>query len=163
MKQVPFDGIKRPLVQKVAPVPISNGPVIERAGLPNVIDAPLSLVRVTWVKLLTEFTACVGKAIEPGVRTTWLVPVPLNPTTCGLLGSLSSIANAPFLTPVLLGLKTTLIVHFAPAAKVLPVAGHLFDATMKSASVMETAPNVMGADPLLVMVTVFAALVVFTA
>jgi hypothetical protein len=48
------------------------------------------------------------------------VPVPDNATVCGLLGELSVIVRVPVRAPTWVGVKTTSILQFLPAAKVLP-------------------------------------------
>src|ERR1022692_4553546 len=168
MKQVPplaLTGLL--LLQLVMPVPILKGPVTDTAGLPKVNDAAVLLVRVIWVRLLVVPTGCGAKVTELGLRATELVPVPVIPTICGLLRSLSLMISAPFFAPVVFGLKTTLMVQFAPATKVLPDVQWLA-AMAKSVSFrvtvpMVTVPMVTVAVPLLVTVTVLGGLVVFTA
>src|ERR1039458_4569525 len=163
MKQVPplaLTGLL--LLQLVMPVPILKGPVTDTAGLPKVNDAAVLLVRVIWVRLLVVPTGCGAKVTELGLRATELVPVPVIPTICGLLRSLSLMISAPFFAPVVFGLKTTLMVQFAPATKVLPDVQWLA-AMAKSVSFRVTVPMVTVAVPLLVTVTVLGGLVVFTA
>src|ERR1039457_16912 len=163
MKQDWPTAIPWPLLQLVGPVPNANGAVTDTAGLFNLRGAAGLLVRVTLVRLLVVPTACGAKATELGLRVTALVPVPVIPTICGLLGSLSSMTSAPFFAPVVFGLKTTLMVQLAPAANVLPDAGHLLAAITKSVSFRMMDPMVTAAVLLLPTVTVLAVLVVFTA
>jgi len=151
-----------PLVQVVALV-LANGAVTVTAGLLSVSAAPVLLLRVTLVRALVVPTACAGNATVLGVSTTRLVPVPVMPTSCGLLGSLSLMINAPFFAPVVFGLNTTLMSHFAPAANALPDAGQVLALIVKSVSLTLMLPIVMLAVLLLVTATVLAALVVFTA
>ena len=92
-----------------------------------------------------------------------LVPVPVIPTICGLLGSLSWMISAPFFAPVVFGLKTTLMVQLATGANVLPDAGQVLEDAKSVVSLRVMAPMVTLAVPLLVTLTVLAALVVLTA
>ena len=48
------------------------------------------------------------------------VPVPIRLTSCGLPGALSVIDSVPVRVPICVGLKVTLIVQLAPAAKLEP-------------------------------------------
>lgn len=124
-KHVPPAATTWLLPQLVAPVPKLNGAVTLTDGLPSVSEAPVLLVSVILLGPKVDPTGVVGNASAAGVNTTRLVPVPVIPTICGLLGSLSSITSAPFFAPVVLGLNSTPIVHFAAAAKALPDAGHV--------------------------------------
>ena len=49
-----------------------------------------------------------------------IVPVPLRLTECGLPVALSVIVTTPVRVPVVVGVKVTLMLQFAPAATVLP-------------------------------------------
>src|ERR1035438_8390446 len=99
MKQDWPTAITWPLLQLVGPVPNANGAVTDTAGLFNVGEAAGLLVRVTLVRVLEVPTACGAKATELGLRVTALVPVPVIPTICGLLGWLSSMTSPPDPSP----------------------------------------------------------------
>lgn len=48
------------------------------------------------------------------------VPVPVNDTVCGLLGSESVSVSVPVRVPVAIGVKVTLTLQLAPAAMLVP-------------------------------------------
>ena len=154
--------IMRPFVQPVPAALMENGAVTVSAGVPKVSEAPVLFVSVILEAALDVPTAVAGNVSEVGAKATKLVPVPVIPTSCGLLGSLSRMTNAPFFAPVAFGAKTTLTVHFAPAAKVLPEAGQVLAEIAKSASLREMIPIVTLAVLVLATVTTLAALVVPT-
>jgi hypothetical protein len=77
---------------------------------------------------------------------------------CGLLLALSLTFNAPVRFPTAVGVKVTLIVHFALAARLAP---HVVADTAKS-PVVEVAMLSSGTIMLFVRVKTFAALVVPT-
>ena len=52
--------------------------------------------------------------------TVEVVPVPVSVTLCGLLAALSVTTTVPEFVPVAVGVKVTLIVHFAPEATEAP-------------------------------------------
>src|SRR5467141_1122412 len=93
------------------------------------------------------------------------VPVPVSVTICGLLAASSVMVKVPGRVPVAVGINVTLIVQLAPAAS--GVAGGVIGqgvapglAAKSPDAVMETI--VRGPVPVLVSVTVCAALVVFS-
>jgi hypothetical protein len=47
-------------------------------------------------------------------------PVPVNVMVCGLVGSASLMVTAAVRLPIAVGLKVTLIVQLAPAARLVP-------------------------------------------
>jgi len=92
------------------------------------------------------------------------VPVPLNPTLCGLPLALSVTFKLAVRIPVAVGVKLTLMVQLAPAAIVLGLSGQVF-AWPKSLALVPLIPIpliVSGAVPLFVRVTVCVPLAVFT-
>src|SRR5580693_8272459 len=103
MTQVPPTATVPLAVQVVMPVLTVKGPVTDTAGFFKVSTAVLLLVRVTLVGPLMVPRGVAAKATELGFRTIRLVPVPVIPTTCGLLGSLSLMTSAPFFGPVVFG------------------------------------------------------------
>ena len=96
-----------PLVQVVELV-VRNGPVTDTAGLPRVMAAPLLFVSTIRVEVLVVPIAWAGNTAAAGAKDTLLVPVPVMPASCGLVGSLSLIDSTPFFAPVLLGVKVKL-------------------------------------------------------
>jgi hypothetical protein len=150
------------LVQVVVAV-VRNGPLADTACAPRVMAAVVLLVSVILVALLVVPTVCAAKVTDAGLKVTVLVPVPLMPTSCGLVGSLSLISKTPFFVPVLCGLKVRSTMQLAVGAKVLPDGGQAFEEMAKSVvSLKVIAPMVTLVVPLLVMVTFLAALATFT-
>lgn len=164
MAHVPAAAITSWSVQLVV-ASVLNGPEMDMAGLPSVNEFPVLLVSVMILAPPAGVvipTGCAAKTTECGLRTTLLVPVPVIPANCGLLGSLSLTINAPCLAPVVGGVKVTLIVQLALPARVLRAAGHVFADMAKSiVSSSVIAPMVMALVPTLWTVTVLGALVVF--
>src|SRR5271165_6119623 len=97
------------------------------AGVPRVTDTPVLLVRVTLLTAPVVPTAVAGKVMEVGESETLLVPVPVSPMICGLVGSVSLMITAPFLAPVVVGVKVTLMVQLALAARVVGEMGQLLE------------------------------------
>ena len=124
MMQVPVFAITRLFVQVVL-VALTNGPVTVMAGLLSVIDTPVLLVSVIFVDALVTPTGVTAKLTEVRLSDTLLVPVPLNPMSCGVEGSLSLMTTEPRFAPVDFGLKVTLMVQLAPPARTAPEAGHV--------------------------------------
>jgi hypothetical protein len=83
-----------------------------------------------------------------------LEPVPVSFTDWGLPEALSAILRVPVRVPEAVGVNVTLIVQFPPAAREVPQ----LSASAKS-PVAEILEIVKGAEPVLVSVTVCAALV----
>src|SRR5579863_256177 len=89
--------------------------------------------------VLVSVTACAELGTptvsDPKLRlgtdqvATGAVPVPVNVTTWGLPGALSTICIVADLAPTACGVKVAKMLQFFPAAKVLP---HLFDSGAKS-------------------------------
>src|SRR5205085_9850430 len=99
--------------------------------------------------------------------TSWpraATPVPLKATVCGLPHALSLIERLALRLPVAAGVKVTLMVQVAPAARVFGLLGHV----LVWAKSPELVPAklmllmVKAALPLLVSVTACAVLVLFT-
>src|SRR5438874_2124413 len=91
--------------------------------------------------------------------------VPLKGTLCGLPDALSLMDKLAVRVPVAVGVKVTLTVHEAPAASVLGLIGQLL-VWAKSLALVPVSPMlvmVRAPVPLLVSVTVWAALLVPTA
>src|ERR1700691_2949006 len=124
MMQVPVAAITKSLVQ-VEEFAVTKCPVTVRAGLPKVMLTPVLLVSVILVIALTVPTAVGANVMLFGLSDTLLVPVPLNPTSCGLEGSLSLMMTAPFFAPVEAGVKVTPMVQLAFAFSLAPEAGQV--------------------------------------
>ena len=78
----------------------------------------LTLVRVTFCELLLP-TLCWPNDSDVGDNCT-MVPTPLSATVCGLPVALSLMETLAVRLPRSFGVKVTLIVHVAPAARVVP-------------------------------------------
>ena len=102
-----------------------------------------------------------GVKVTAGVAVT---PVPLSTTDCGLSLALSAMETLALRLPLFVGVKVTLIVQFDPAASVLDPVGQVLDWAKSPALVPARLILliVRAPVPLLVSVTVWAALVVLT-
>src|SRR5215469_8751663 len=80
-------------------------------------------------------------------------PVPARATVSGSCVTLLASERVPICAPSVVGVKVTLSVHCAPAARVAPEAGQVPLLTAKGALVVRE-PKVMGEAPVLVAVTV---------
>ena len=89
----------------------------------DIAGAPVQLSVTVWLNPPRGATAIVYWAVCPGVTvaldeedgaTEKSSPFPLSGTVCGLLIALSVIVRTPFLWPLVLGSKATLIEHFTP-------------------------------------------------
>ena len=116
---------------------------------------------VTARELLVVLITCTPNASEVGDScAAGLVPVPLSGTVCGLPLALSVTETEAVRAVADVGLKVTLMVQFAAAARVVP---HVLVCAKSPglAPVIVTAVIVRVANPLLVRVMFCAALVVF--
>ena len=125
------------------------------------------LVRVTVCAALVVPTFWLPKLRLLGLRLTagaGVTPVPLSVTDCGLSPALSLMLTLALRAPVTLGVKVTLIVQLLPAGNVLGLMGQVLVCAKSPALVPATLIVVIvrSAVPLLVSVTVCAALVVLT-
>ena len=104
----------------------------------------------------------VGLSVTAGAGVT---PVPVSGRLCGLSAASSAILTLALRAPFAEGVKVTLRMQFAPAASVFGLMGQVFVWAKSPALVplTETLVMVSAAVPLLVSVTVCAALVVPTA
>ena len=88
------------------------------------LSAPLPLlVSVAVCATLVVPTACVPKVrlvVDKVTAPADAVPVPVRLTACGLLLALSVTVTFAVRTPVVVGLKLTVMVQLAPAAKLVP-------------------------------------------
>ena len=89
-------------------------------------------------------------------------PVPVKGTACGLPPALFVIVRVPVRAPMVVGANVTLIVQFAPAAKVAGLIGQALEPVLVSPKSPEAAMELIvnALVPVLVNVTVCAALVV---
>ena len=146
----------------VVPAALTKAPLIVMAGVPNVMGAPVLLVRVILLAALVVPTAVAAKLIAVGDSATLLIPSPDNPMICGLVGSLSLMITAPFFAPVLLGVKVRPMMQLVFPNRVWPEAGQLLVAMVKSViSLSVIVPMMIPEVPLFFTVTFFTALVVF--
>jgi len=90
------------------------------------------------------------------------VAVPVSDTVCGFPGALSLIETEAVFDPAEVGWNVTLIVQLAPATRLAAQVVVRRNSELLT-PVKVTPPIVMGRLPLLVSVTVCAALLVFTA
>ncbi len=124
----------------------------------SIVNAAVILfVNVTVVGLLVVPTVRLLNVTFAGDSVTACTPVPLRLTVCGLLLALSVMVTAPVAAPVVVGENVTEIVHFLPAFSALP---HVFVSAKFPLTAMLVMVRV--AEPELVRITFFAALVVFT-
>src|SRR5436309_1802796 len=94
--------------------------------------------------------------------TAGAVPFPLSVMICGLPPALSVTDSDPVRAPEAVGVKVTLMVQFAPAAKVAGLVGQALAPVLVAAKSPEAANEliVKAAAPVFVSVTVIGALVV---
>src|SRR5208337_622995 len=76
------------------------------------------------------------------------LPVPVSDTCCGLFGALSVKVTSPVRTPVLVGVKVTLMMQLPPAATVLPLT--------QGVTVLVALSVTSAKSPLIVMVLIFS-------
>jgi hypothetical protein len=132
-------------------VPLMAIPVIVRALVPT-------LVKVTVCGELVVPIATVAKLRLVG-ESFAVVPIPLRLTFCGLPAALSEMLSAAVRVPEAVGLKVTLMLQLAPAAKEVP---HVW-VWAKSAALIPTiamALMVRVAVPVFLSATIFALLLV---
>ena len=96
-------------VTLVAAVP----PRLTVAPAAKPVPVTVTAVPPLLVPELGEIALTVGAELVP-------VPLPVRFTVCGLLLASSAMVIVPVRVPVVVGVKVTLIVQFAPAAKVAP-------------------------------------------
>jgi hypothetical protein len=90
-----------------------------------VIVIPISVelvlfVIVTVFAVAVELTASLPKAKLAGEKVTGATPVPVKATICGEFDAVSLTVITPGMLPVVEGVNVTLIVHVAPALRLLP-------------------------------------------
>lgn len=132
----------------------AKSPVVEIAML---FSATVWLfVRVNVFGALVVPTVCATYVAVAGVSFAGTTPVPESDTVCGLLGALSVNVRVPVREPNTVGVKVTFTMHLAPTGRVVP---HVLEDMAKMPLVAMLLMFSVAA-PLLVNVTVLAALVV---
>src|SRR5579863_607805 len=127
--------------------------VIDSARLPR-----LESVKVC-AALVVPKTCWLNVKPKGDTLTIAAAPVPLNVTLWKPLPALSKISTFPEVGPLLVGVKVTLIVQLAFAARARGSTGQVL-VSAKAAELVEMLEKVSGASPILVNVNVWAALVV---
>ncbi len=101
--------------------PVIPMPVILNVVVPKSLSVVVFVV-MHWhpspIMFLQANNRLVGDKVAFGPETT--IPVPLRETVCGLPGALSVTESVPLRLPEALGVKVTLIVQFAPDARLEP-------------------------------------------
>jgi hypothetical protein len=121
------------------------------------------LVKVTVLAALVVFLSTRPKLSDAGDKVApGPFPVPVRATVCGLPEALSATASEAVRVPAAVGLKDTLMVQLPPAASVAPHVC-VWEKSVPLVPVNEYPEMVKEAAPVLVRVTVWAALVVFSA
>jgi hypothetical protein len=117
------------------------------------------LVRVNVFAALVVPTACAAYVAVAGISVVGSTPVPDSGTVCGLSGALSVNVRVPVSAPNTVGVKMTFTVHLAAAARIVPhVLAEIAKLPLVAMLLILSEPA-----PLLVNVTVLAALVVLMA
>src|SRR5437016_4994028 len=120
-------------------------------------------VSVTVIGVLVVASGWLPKPSLVGANPTpGAVPFPLSVMICGLPPALSASDSVPVRAPKAVGVKVTLMVQFAPAAKVAGLVGQALAPVLVAAKSPEGANEliVKAAVPVFVSVTVIAVLVV---
>ena len=89
-------------------------PEIFKAKLPEFVSVTVCGELVVPIRFLPKFRLEVDKV------TIGANPVPVSPAVCGLFEALSVTVSEAVRLPVAVGVKVTLIVQLAPAARLLP-------------------------------------------
>src|SRR5271165_345617 len=93
---------------------VTREPVIEILLIVTADELTLLMVMVCGA--LDVFSVCVPKFSVVGEKL-MTVPTPVSADICGLFGALSTTLSVPACVPALVGVKTTLMVQFAPAPR----------------------------------------------
>ncbi len=120
-------GVKVTAMTQVPPTPppvpqelVSEKPA-DAAILEMVSFAPVLLVSFTVFMALVVFSAWLPKLRFVGAKTRFgATPVPVRFALCGLVAALSVTTTVPWRVPVAVGVNTTLMAQFAPAAREPP-------------------------------------------
>jgi len=146
-------GVKVTLIVQCAPaarLKLLAGHVLVSAKSPllaplrailEIVNGPVPLfVSVTvWAALAVVINWPAKVRVSGESVTTGTTPVPVRDTLCGLPVALSVMLTLAVRLPVAVGLKVTLIVQFAPAARVALLAGQVFVSAKSPLSVPVTA------------------------
>lgn len=129
------------------------------------IVVPVQATVTAWLKPPSGVMVALKLPVFPfftvtvaGAVTVKSQPVPVNGAVCGLPPALSVTVSVPVRAPTAVGANVTLIIQFAFAASVAGNAPHVF--VCAKSPEMTMVLIVKGLEPVLVSVTVFAALVV---
>src|SRR5437763_48196 len=123
---------------QVAPV---SAPAHARATAD--LSPPVGVMVTVNMRVFPAFTFCVPAG--PGnAKSGAAVPFPLSATVCGLPPALSATDSVPVRAPEAVGVKVTLIVQLASAAKVAGLVGQAFAPVLVAAHVPKAANEVMG-------------------
>src|SRR5205807_1366794 len=120
-------------------------------------------VSVTVIAVLVVASSWLPKPRLVGANPTpGAVPFPLRDRKSGVQGAMSASDSVPVRAPEAVGVKVTLMVQFAPAAKVAGLVGQALAPVLVAAKSLEAANEliVKAAAPVFVSVTVIGALVV---
>src|SRR5437868_4633752 len=169
-------GVKVTLMVQFAPAAKVAGlvgqafaPVLVAAKSPDaanelIVKAAVPVfVSVTVIGALVVVSSWLPKSRLVGANPTpGPVPFPLRGSVCGLPPALSSGENGPGRAPEAVGVKVTLMVQLAPAAKVAGLMGQAFAPVLVAAKSPDAANEliVKAAAPVFVSVTVIGALMV---
>ena len=136
-------------------------PKLAEATIPDMINGALPVfARVTvWAALVVPTAWEVVNVTVAGERVAIgaVLPTPFSEMTCGLFPALSTKVTEPDALPAVVGVKVTVIEQIPPAGRDAP---QVLVCAKGAVGVMEV--RVKGAVPLLVSVTVCAALVELT-
>src|SRR5437867_2681038 len=125
------------------------------------LNPPIGVMVTVNVRVFPAFTFSVAAGpVNP--KSGAAVPFPLSVMICGLPPALSASDSVPVRAPEAVGVKVTLMVQFAPAAKVAGLVGQALAPVLVAATSPGGANEliVKAAAPVFVSVTVIGALVV---
>src|SRR5436853_172177 len=125
------------------------------------LNPPIGVMVTVNVRVFPAFTFSVAAGpVNP--KSGAAVPFPLSVMICGLPPALSASDSVPVRAPEAVGVKVTLMVQFAPAAKVAGLVGQALAPVLVAAKSPEAANEliVKAAVPVFVSVTVIGVLVV---
>jgi len=120
--KLPFSGLKITLIAQDPPATtlVPQVFVWEKNGEPVIVMLlMLSAVMPVLLSVVVSVFPTVPKLRLAGLNST-TVPVPVRLTVCGLPAALSAIDTAPVRVPLCVGLKVTLMVQLASAARLEP-------------------------------------------
>jgi hypothetical protein len=136
-------------------------PKLAEAAIPAIINGALPVLAsvIVCAALVVPTAWDVANVTLAGERLAMgaVLPVPFSEITCGLLPALSTKVTEPTALPAAVGVNVMLIVQIPPAARDAP---QVLVCAKGAVGVIEV--RVRGAVPVLVSVTVCAALVEFT-